>query len=201
MTRALSLFLLSSLEPSPSPIDRLFPSPSTLSLPFQLALTHASLPLVVLFKHTNLNFSLGFGKRTTSNNNTKMADKACTVRTRKFMTNRLLGRRQFIVDVLHPGRANVPKSEIREKLAKMYDAREADAVFVFGFRTQFGGGKSTGFGLIYDSVDLAKKFEPKYRLVRNGLQEATSKSRKQIKERKNRALKVRGCKAKAPKKD
>jgi small subunit ribosomal protein S24e len=130
-----------------------------------------------------------------------MADKACTVRTRKFMTNRLLGRRQFIVDVLHPGRANVPKAEIREKLAKMYDAREADAVFVFGFRTQFGGGKSTGFGLIYDSVDVAKKFEPKYRLVRNGLQEAASKSRKQIKERKNRALKVRGCKAKAPKKD
>ena len=130
-----------------------------------------------------------------------MADNACTVRTRKFMTNRLLGRRQFIVDVLHPGRANVPKSEVREKLSKMYDAREADAVFVFGFRTQFGGGKSTGFGLIYDSVDVAKKFEPKYRLVRNGLQEAASKSRKQIKERKNRALKVRGCKAKAPKKD
>ena len=103
--------------------------------------------------------------------------------------------------MLHPGRANVPKAEIREKLAKMYDAREADAVFVFGFRTQFGGGKSTGFGLIYDSVDVAKKFEPKYRLVRNGLQEAASKSRKQIKERKNRALKVRGCKAKAPKKD
>ena len=128
-----------------------------------------------------------------------MADKACTVRTRKFMTNRLLGRRQFIVEVLHPGRANVPKAEIREKLAKIYDAREADAVFVFGFRTQFGGGKSTGFGLIYDSVDVAKKFEPKYRLVRNGLQEAASKSRKQIKERKNRALKVRGCKAKAPK--
>lgn len=123
------------------------------------------------------------------------------MRTRKFMTNRLLGRRQFIVDVLHPGRANVPKAEIREKLAKIYDAREADAVFVFGFRTQFGGGKSTGFGLIYDSVDVAKKFEPKYRLVRNGLQEAASKSRKQIKERKNRALKVRGCKAKAPKKD
>ena len=123
-----------------------------------------------------------------------MAEKACTVRTRKFMTNRLLGRRQFIVDVLHPGRANVPKAEIREKLAKMYDAREADAVFVFGFRTQFGGGKSTGFGLIYDSVDVAKKFEPKYRLVRNGLQEAASKSRKQIKERKNRTKKLRGKK-------
>ncbi len=33
---------------------------------------------------------------------------------------------------------------------------------------QFGGGKSTGFGLIYDTVDSAKKFEPKYRLIRVG---------------------------------
>ena len=31
---------------------------------------------------------------------------------------------------------------------------------------QFGGGKSTGFGVIYDNVDAAKKFEPKYRLIR-----------------------------------
>jgi hypothetical protein len=58
---------------------------------------------------------------------------------------------------------------------------------------QFGGGKSTGFGLVYDSVDAAKKFEPKYRLIRNGLAEApANKSRKQIKERKNRTKKLRG---------
>ena len=31
---------------------------------------------------------------------------------------------------------------------------------------QFGGGKSTGFGLIYDDLKAAKQFEPKYRLVR-----------------------------------
>lgn len=37
---------------------------------------------------------------------------------------------------------------------------------MFGFKTCFGGGKSTGFGLIYDSLDQAKKFEPKYRLAR-----------------------------------
>ena len=97
--------------------------------------------------------------------------------------------------MLHPGRANVPKAELREKLAKMYDAKDDAAVFVFGFRTQFGGGKSTGFGLVYDSVDAAKKFEPKYRLIRNGLDEApANKSRKQIKERKNRTKKLRGKK-------
>ena len=42
----------------------------------------------------------------------------------------------------------------------------SDVCFVFGMRTQFGGGKTTGFGLIYDSLDFAKKFEPKYRLQR-----------------------------------
>ena len=131
---------------------------------------------------------------------------------------------------------------------------------------QFGGGKSTGFGLIYDTVDSAKKFEPKYRLIRvrgsyissypsaastfcmikrgkqltqpplslpmtfgrnsacvhamnraanaetimhsrlscihiplqNGLAEApVNKSRKQIKERKNRTKKIRGVKKNA----
>merc|ERR1712200_33087 len=43
-----------------------------------------------------------------------------TVRTRKFMTNRLLNRKQMVVDVLHPGRATVPKTEVRDQLAKMY---------------------------------------------------------------------------------
>lgn len=31
---------------------------------------------------------------------------------------------------------------------------------------QFGGGKSTGFGLIYDNAKAAKQFEPKHRLIR-----------------------------------
>ncbi|MCO5546717.1 hypothetical protein L7F22_000153 [Adiantum nelumboides] len=124
-----------------------------------------------------------------------MADlKNCTVRTRKFMTNRLLARRQFVVDVLHPGRPNVSKAELKEKLAKLYEVRDPQSVFVFGFRTQFGGGKSTGFGLIYDNVDSAKKYEPKYRLIRNGLATKVEKSRKQMKERKNRAKKIRGVK-------
>jgi small subunit ribosomal protein S24e len=47
----------------------------------------------------------------------------------------------------------------------MYKA-EKDVVFCFGYKTQFGGGKTTGFALIYDSLEAAKKFEPKYRLVR-----------------------------------
>ena len=43
-------------------------------------------------------------------------------------------------------------------------------VSYFSFRTVFGGGKSSGFALIYNSLDDAKKFEPKYRLARIGLE-------------------------------
>ncbi|XP_074253179.1 small ribosomal subunit protein eS24-like [Saimiri boliviensis] len=122
-----------------------------------------------------------------------------TIRTRKFMTNRLLQRKQMVIDVLHPGKATVPKTEIREKLAKMYKTTP-DVIFVFGFRTRFGGGKTTGFGMIYDSLDYAKKNEPKpgaknepkHRLARHGLYEKKKTSRKQRKERKNRMKKVRG---------
>ena len=80
------------------------------------------------------------------------------------LTNRLLQRKQFVVDVLHPSRANVSKNELRDKIATMYKAPK-EQVIVFGFRTQFGGGKSTGFALVYDSKE-ALKFEPRYRLVR-----------------------------------
>ncbi|KAF9603566.1 hypothetical protein IFM89_037065 [Coptis chinensis] len=50
----------------------------------------------------------------------------------------------------------------------MYEVKDPKSIFVFKFRTHFGGGKSTGFGLIYDSVDSSKKFEPKYRLIMAG---------------------------------
>ncbi|CAH8584966.1 unnamed protein product [Dicrocoelium dendriticum] len=110
---------------------------------------------------------------------------------RGFMSNRLLFRKQMVVDIIHPGRCVLSLKEIRERLAKIHKT-SPDVVFAFGFRTHFGGGKSTGFALIYDSMDHAKKFEPKYRLARNGLIQAPTKGRKLRKERKNKAKKQRG---------
>jgi len=125
-----------------------------------------------------------------------MADNSApiTLRTRKFITNRLLARRQFVLDVLHPSRPNVSKAELSEKLASLYKT-DKSRVVTFGFRTQFGGGRSTGFALIYDDEASQKKFEPKYRLIRSGLATKTEKaSRKLRKERKNRSKKFRGTK-------
>jgi len=122
-----------------------------------------------------------------------MVEGSLTVRTRKFMTNRLLSRKQMVVDVLHPGKGTIPKTVIREKLAAMYKCT-SDRVFAYGFKTNFGGGRSTGFAMIYDTMDFAKKFEPKFRQIRQGVMEnpTTKVSRKQKKEKKNRMKKVRG---------
>jgi len=115
-----------------------------------------------------------------------------TVRTRKFIRNALLSRKQFIVDIIHPGRANVPKSELTEMIAKSHKVSDNQLISLFGFRSKFGGGKSTGFALIYDNLEAMKKIEPKHRLIRNGIQEKKETSRKQIKESKNRKKKIRG---------
>ncbi|EFW99659.1 37S ribosomal protein s24 [Grosmannia clavigera kw1407] len=115
-----------------------------------------------------------------------------TLRTRKFIRNPLLGRKQMVVDILHPGRANISKEELRDKLATLYKATK-DQVNVFGLRTQFGGGKTTGFALVYDSPEALKKFEPHYRLVRVGFASKIEKpGRQQRKQRKNRQKTLRG---------
>mmetsp|Transcript_37434 Transcript_37434/g.44663 ORF Transcript_37434/g.44663 Transcript_37434/m.44663 type:complete len:137 (-) Transcript_37434:204-614(-) len=116
---------------------------------------------------------------------------AVVVRTRKFKRNPLLARRQMIVDIVHPGRANVPKSDLQEQVGGMYKA-DPKLTVLFGFRTKFGGGKSTGFCLIYDNEEAIRKFEPKHRLIRQGLQEKKETSRKAIKEAKNKGKKIRG---------
>lgn len=97
----------------------------------------------------------------------------------------------MIVDIIHPGRANVSKAELNEVIGGMYKA-DPKLTITFGFRTKFGGGKSTGFCLIYDNEESMKKFEPKHRQVRAGFIEKKETSRKAIKEAKNKGKKVRG---------
>ena len=70
----------------------------------------------------------------------------------------------MIVDIIHPNAATPKKSEVREALAKNYKTA-ADHIIAFGFKTVFGGGKTSGFALIYDSVETAKSVRPRYRTV------------------------------------
>merc|ERR1712230_357952 len=122
-----------------------------------------------------------------------------TIRPRKLLTNRLLCRRQMILDVHHPGLATPDKEQLAEMLAEYLSKAKGhkakkEATVIFGTKTIFGGGKSTCFALVYDSVDAAKKHEPKHRLIRSGHVEkpALNVARKQRKEKKNREKKFRG---------
>jgi len=94
---------------------------------------------------------------------------AVQIRTRKLIKNNLLARRQFVIDVIHPGVDNVSKSELQSKVAEMFKVKEKNTVILFGFRTVFGGGRSSGFCLIYNSWEDALKYEPKYRIARYSL--------------------------------
>merc|ERR1711870_204399 len=116
-----------------------------------------------------------------------------TIRTRKFKQNPLLGRKQFVLDIIHPNLANVSKKDLATKLASMYKVHDSQCIQLFGFKTAFGGGRSTGFGLIYDNLDKMKKFEPKYRLVRAGVGgDKSGAGRRAKKDTKNRMKKARG---------
>merc|ERR1711868_4197 len=122
-----------------------------------------------------------------------------TIRPRKLLTNRLLQRRQMILDVHHPGLATPDKEMLKNMIAEYLSKAKghkavAEATCIFGMKTKFGGGRSTCFALVYDSVDAAKKHEPKHRLIRSGHIEGSDikVGRKQRKEKKNREKKFRG---------
>jgi len=100
----------------------------------------------------------------------------------------------MVLDVLHPGRSTIPKTELRDLLAKKFNVHDEKTVYLYGFKTDFGGQRSTGFALIYDSLEDALDSEPKYRLIRAGLKTKREGSRKSRKELKNRQAKVWGKK-------
>ena len=126
----------------------------------------------------------------------------CTIRVRRMTVNRLLQRKQFVIDILHPGRRGVTKAELTELLAKMFKVTDPKTIFTYGFKTQYGGGRTVGFGLIYENLQVAKRFEPKYRQVRAGIAEAKKAgTRKLNKDARKKAKKQWGTRVKKAKED
>merc|ERR1712196_289409 len=97
----------------------------------------------------------------------------------------------MILDVHHPALATPDKETLKTMIAEYLSKAKghkpnAEATVIFGMKTCFA--------LVYDSVDAAKKHEPKHRLIRSGHEEAAAVQvgRKQRKEKKNREKKFRG---------
>merc|ERR1711876_84870 len=135
---------------------------------------------------------MGLISRVSSRTYRKSDIMSMNVRTRKYMTNRLLNRKQMIVDISHGEAATPSATKVREALAKMYKST-SDCVIVYGMQTKFGGGSTTGFANIYDSLDYLKKNEIRFRQVRAGLADKIEKkARAQRRQLKNRKKKVKG---------
>ena len=63
---------------------------------------------------------------------------------------------------------------------------------MYGLKTQFGGGKTTGFACVYDDLDARKKYDQHHQMVRDGVADKKDKKRKARKELKTRVKKTRG---------
>merc|ERR1739848_929832 len=100
---------------------------------------------------------------------------------------------QCVVDIWHNNASCASRQDIAETVAGKYRA-DSDNVVLFGFKTRFGGGRSSGFCLIYDSKDARKKYEPVHRLRRSKTapEKDTTMTRKIKKELKIKRKKVRG---------
>ena len=85
----------------------------------------------------------------------------------------------MIIDVLHLETATIPNTEIWETLAKIYQTTPY-VISEFGIQNPFCGGKATGFGMIYDSLDYAKKNDLKHRLARHRLYEKRSQENREM---------------------
>jgi small subunit ribosomal protein S24e len=95
------------------------------------------------------------------------------------------------VDVSHPGKATTPKADVQKLVATLLKA-DAGSTIVYGFKAAFGGGRSSGFGLVYDDAEAMKKFEPKHRLLRLGIGQKKTKTRKQWKDAKRKQKRTWG---------
>eukprot|EP01083_Nonionella_stella_P284055 966870_1 len=108
------------------------------------------------------------------------------------MFNIFLKRKKMVVDIRHQNLATPSRKLIRRKIAKIYKEKDPHSIVMFGFKSKYGGGKTTGFCLIYDNFKARRIFDYRYRLVRDKFDKKPEGSRKAKNENKNRRKKLVG---------
>lgn len=84
--------------------------------------------------------------------------------------NPLIGRRELELVVLHVGKPTPSRLELRYKLSKALGV-PVEKLFIRSIRSEYGVGRSRVEVHVYDSVERALEFEPKYIIERNKLPE------------------------------
>jgi small subunit ribosomal protein S24e len=80
--------------------------------------------------------------------------------------NRLLGRRELVVEILHARAPTPTRQTVREYVARQLGVSPS-AVFIRRIKTEYGVGRSTAEIHVYDNPDIAKRMEPLYVIARN----------------------------------
>lgn len=88
-----------------------------------------------------------------------------TIRPRKLRVNKLLARKELVVEVFHEGKANVSQADLKQLISTKFKW-DLKNIILYGFRTAFGGNRSIGFCLAYDNQQSLVKYEPNHRLRR-----------------------------------
>ncbi|MHA1713419.1 MAG: 30S ribosomal protein S24e [Candidatus Ranarchaeia archaeon] len=86
--------------------------------------------------------------------------------------NPLLHRREIDAKIDHSDGSTPTRLEIRDQIAAMLTV-DKKVVFVISLRTQAGTRKTHGRIHVYESLDFAKRLEPKYIHLRNTPKEET----------------------------
>ena len=100
-----------------------------------------------------------------------------TVYSRHLVDELHIHRIQFQIHVIHPGRGNLSRPEIKEELVRKFNVANKQTIFISGFQTKLPFSK--GFGIIYDSIEDTLKHEPTNHLAQNGLKSHVVKTTKE----------------------
>ena len=93
----------------------------------------------------------------------------------------------MVIDILHPGKATIPKTENSEKKPKYVRPHQMLSLYLDSEPTLV-----VARPLALAWLMISKKNEPKHTLARHGLYDKTMTSRKEQKEHKNRLKKDKG---------
>ncbi|QOJ78173.1 30S ribosomal protein S24e [Infirmifilum lucidum] len=83
--------------------------------------------------------------------------------------NRMVPRREIIVEIEHWGGGTPTRQQIVETVRNILNLPSSDVVVVRKILTSYGACVTRAYIHVYDSESRARAFEPKYILKRNGL--------------------------------
>lgn len=63
------------------------------------------------------------------------------------------------LEIINPDSGILTKKQVADKLAKVINLKNSECITIFGMKAKFGGGRTSAFALVYDSVESKTKYD------------------------------------------